>query len=85
MHSVNLRQVGGSVMLAVPPAVLEMLSLKVGVAVEMDVDRHRLIVQSAKKSQYTLEGLLALCDVKAEISPHDSEWLNDAPIGNEVI
>ena len=34
MHTTNLRKVGGSVMLAVPPAILDLLHLEVGATVE---------------------------------------------------
>jgi antitoxin component of MazEF toxin-antitoxin module len=31
MHTTNLRKVGGSIMLAIPPAVLEILNLQSGI------------------------------------------------------
>lgn len=37
MHTTNLRKVGGSVMLAVPPALLDLLNLGVGVKVGIGV------------------------------------------------
>lgn len=37
MYTTNLRKVGGSVMLAVPPAVLEQLHLQAGVKVGLAV------------------------------------------------
>ena len=33
MHTTNLRKVGGSIMLAVPPALLDLLNLRVGAKV----------------------------------------------------
>ena len=45
MHTTNLRKVGGSVMLAVPPAILEQLQLKVGATVGLAVDGERLVMQ----------------------------------------
>jgi antitoxin ChpS len=33
MYTTNLRKVGGSVMLAVPPAILDLLNLRVGATV----------------------------------------------------
>ena len=35
MYTANLRKVGGSVMLAVPPAILEMLRMESGSSVSM--------------------------------------------------
>ena len=46
MHTTNLRKVGGSVMLAVPPAVLDMLQLQAGATVALVVDGGRLIVEA---------------------------------------
>ncbi len=44
MHTTNLRKVGGSVMLAVPPAILDLLHLQVGATVSVDVDDGRLVI-----------------------------------------
>jgi len=55
MHTTSLRKVGGSVMMAVPPAVLDLLDLKVGTVVGMDVDGERLVIQSQKRPRYTLQ------------------------------
>lgn len=85
MYSVNLRKVGGSVMLTVPPAILEILSLKVGSAVAMTIEQHRLVVQAERKPRYELDDLLSMCDPNAEVSAQDNAWLNGIPIGSEVI
>ena len=45
MHTTKLRKVGGSVMLAVPPVLLNLLQLKVGATVAVDVEHGRLIVE----------------------------------------
>ena len=37
MHTTNLRKVGGSVMLTVPPAILDQLDLKAGATVGLAV------------------------------------------------
>ena len=44
MHTTNLRKVGGSVMLAVPPAILEMLHLQAGI-VGVSVNGGRLVIE----------------------------------------
>ena len=38
MHTTNLRKVGGSIMLAVPPAFLEQLHLQAGATVGLTID-----------------------------------------------
>lgn len=85
MHTTNLRKVGGSVMLAVPPAILDLLHLQVGATVGLAVDKGRLIVEPAQRPRYTLEELLARCDSTAEIGPEDQAWLDDKPVGNELL
>ena len=45
MHTTSLRKVGGSIMLAVPPAILDMLQMGAGTTVSVDVDHGRLVVE----------------------------------------
>ena len=45
MHTTNLRKVGGSVMLAVPRAILDLLHLEAGATVGLAVDGECLVVQ----------------------------------------
>lgn len=84
MHTTHLRKVGGSVMLAVPPAVLDLLNLEAGAMVGVAVDGGRLIIEP-RRSRYTLNELLAQCDATAAITPEDREWLADRPVGQELI
>ena len=44
MHTTNLRRVGGSVMLAVPPALLDVLNLSAGTTVGVSVEDGRLVI-----------------------------------------
>ena len=85
MHTTNLRKVGGSVMLAVPRAVLDVLHLGPGARVGIAVERERLVVMPRKRPQYTLDELLAQCHPKARRSKEDREWLNNRPVGGELI
>ena len=63
MHTSNLRKVGGSVMLAVPPALLDVLQLTAGAKVGMTVDNGRLIVEAVARPRYTMEELLAASEL----------------------
>jgi antitoxin ChpS len=85
MHTTSLRKVGGSVMLAVPPAILEILHLKAGAKVGLTVEQGRLLVEASRRPQYALENLLAQCDPAAEVSLEDHAWLDDKPTGNELL
>lgn len=85
MHTTNLRKVGGSVMLAVPPALLEILHLQPGAKVGMAVDGGRLVVEPQYRRRYTLDELLAQCDPKAPRTKEEREWLDSKPVGGELI
>jgi len=85
IHTANLRKVGGSIMLAVPPAVLELLRLRSGAKVDLAVESGRLIVEPQKRPRYTLKELLAQCDPKARVSKEEREWIDSEPAGGELI
>jgi antitoxin ChpS len=85
MYTTNLRKVGGSVMLAVPPALLDVLHLQAGAKVGLAVDNGRLVVEPATRPRYTLDELLAQCDPSAELTAQEREWLDAPAVGNEVI
>ena len=85
MHTTNLRRVGGSVMLAVPPALLDLLNLGVGAKVDIDVENGRLIVEPRKRPTYSLHELLAQCEEPDIPSTEDRAWLDAKPIGNELL
>jgi antitoxin ChpS len=72
-------------MLAVPPAILDLLNLHPGETVGLSVDHGRLVIEPAVKPHFTLDELLAQCDATAEISPEDRDWLDEKPHGSELI
>lgn len=85
MYITRLKKVGGSVMLAVPPAVLKTLALSTDSEVGMTIDNGCLIIEPQKKPHYSLEELLARCDPHGEMSDEDRE-LTDAPVvGKELL
>ena len=85
MHTTNLRKVGGSIMLAVPPAVLDMLHLQAGAKVEVAVDNGRLVIEPKRQKRYSLKELLAQCDAKAPLPAVDKDWASSSPMGREFI
>ncbi len=92
MHTTNLRKVGGSVMLAVPPALLDVLQLQPGAKVGIAVESGRLVVQPRKRPRYTLNELLAQCNPTRRTKQssrrrpkEDREWLYSKPVGRELI
>ncbi|MDD9989274.1 MAG: antitoxin [Spirochaetaceae bacterium] len=85
MHATNLRKVGGSVMLTVPPALLDVLELRAGARVDIGIEDGRLIVAPRTKPSYTLDELLAQCDETAPADHEDRAWLEDNSVGNELL
>ncbi|MCK6442996.1 AbrB/MazE/SpoVT family DNA-binding domain-containing protein [Elstera cyanobacteriorum] len=85
MLTTNLRKVGGSVMLTVPPALLEQLSLAAGSAVSLAVEDGRLIVDPAPPVRYTLEDLLAASDYAIPMSQEERAWLDAPTVGREIL
>ncbi len=85
MHTTNLRKVGGSIMLAVPPALLETLRLRPGARVDIAVENGRLVVEPKQRPRYTLDELLAQCNPKARRTREEREWLDSKPLGGELI
>lgn len=85
MYMTNLRKVGGSVMLAVPPALLDLLNLSAGTKVGLAVDGGRLVVEAQAAPRYSLAELLAQFDPTAELSEADRDWVTGAAIGNELL
>ena len=85
MHVTNLRKVGGSIMLAVPPALLEVLRLGPGTKVGIAIESGRLVIQPQKRPRYTLAELLAQCNPRVTGGKHEREWLRGKPVGRELI
>lgn len=84
MYMVKLRKVGGSVMLTVPPAILELLDMDSNTLASLHIDDGKLIVVPEKHKKYTLHSLLTECHPCAADSV-DSEWTSGYPQGQELI
>lgn len=85
MHTTRLKKVGGSVMLAIPPAILKTLGLSADSEVGMAIDNGCLIIEPQKRPRYSLEELLAQCDPSAEICEDEWEWINAPAVGKEIL
>jgi antitoxin ChpS len=85
VHRSKLRKVGGSVMLVVPPALLEILRLQPGASVGVTVERGRMVIDPRPRPRYTLDELLSQCNPKAARARKDREWVSGKPAGAELI
>ena len=84
-HRAKLRKVGGSVMLAIPPALLDELGIAADAAVGLSVESGRLIVEPKGRRRYSLDELLEQCDPGAPRPRADRDWIAGAPAGRELI
>jgi antitoxin ChpS len=84
-HTARLRKVGGSVMLAIPPALLDALDLKSDASVGMSVKAGKLLVEPKTRPRYTLDDLLAQCSADARASVEERAWVDAPAAGREVI
>lgn len=82
MIHTNLRKVGGSIMLAVPPTLLKKLGLDAGKAVSLDVQDGQLLVKPRQKPSYKLADLLAEHEV---LNLEQDAWNDMKPVGREEI
>jgi antitoxin ChpS len=84
MHTTKLLKVGDSVMLSIPPSILERLHLQVGTTISIDVERDTLVLKPQTRKQYTLDKLLEKSDYSQPLSQEEREWIDAPPIGREL-
>jgi antitoxin ChpS len=85
MYKTNLRKVGGSVMLAVPPALLQVLKLEAGSSVGMAVKDGQLVVEPQVKPRQTLADLLAASNFTDPPHDEESKWVHAPNVGGELL
>jgi len=85
MRTTNLRKVGGSVMLAIPPAFLEQLHLQANATVGVAVDNGQLVIEPVPRPRYTMAELLADSDYSEPQPPEEREWVDAPAVGGELI
>ena len=85
MHTTHLRKVGGSIMLAVPPALLDLLKLRAGARVDVGIADGRLIFEPGSRPRYSLDELLAQRGERTELPDEDRDWLESKPVGNDLL
>lgn len=84
MPVATLRTVGGSVMMAIPKAILETLGLSANAKVALTVAEGRLVVEPAPRTRYALADLIAQCDPDAPMMTEERGWQDIEPVGDEV-
>ncbi len=85
MYTTSLRKVGGSVMLTVPPAILDLLHLQAGATVGLAIDGGRLVIEPKSLPRYTLAELLAASDYSQLQPSEEREWVDAPAFGRESL
>jgi len=86
VYTSKLRKVGGSVMLAVPPAILDLLNLQAGATVGVAVADGRLVVDPKPRPRYTLAELLVETQASGAypLPAKEREWIDSPAVGDEA-
>ena len=81
---ITIKKWGNSAGIVIPGIVLNELDLKVGQSMEAEVKDNKLILKPLTRKRYTLEELLAQCDMDAQVVSEEEIWGKDSPVGNEA-
>ena len=85
MYTTHLRDVGGSVMLTIPPELLKVLHLDAGSSVSIAIENSRLIIQSKAPPRYTLDELIAQTDPASLAAAKADMFTMSGPVGKELL
>ena len=64
---------------------LDLLNLRVGAKVDIDVKDGRLVIEPNVRPRYSLDELLAQCDENDTLSSEDRAWIDAKPVGKELL
>jgi antitoxin ChpS len=81
----RLRKVGGSVMVAIPPAVLDELKLTPDARIELSVKVGQIIIDPKRRPRYTLDQLIKEGRKAKNLKFKDKAWLSMPRVGREII
>ena len=80
---ITIKKWGNSAGMVIPGVVMKALGLKPGQSMEARVTNNQLVLTPVTK-QYSLEELLAQCDMSAPEISEQEVWGNARPAGDEV-
>lgn len=88
MQHAIFRKVGGSVMIAIPPAYLEALNIQPGDTGAISIENGKFTAEPIKakakrRSKYSLKELLD--NTEYPLAPCDREWIDAPAVGKEIL
>ncbi|NQD76941.1 AbrB/MazE/SpoVT family DNA-binding domain-containing protein [Pseudomonas sp. CrR7] len=82
---IKIQQWGNSAAIRLPAAVLKQMRLGVGSTLNLDATGEALVLKPVRsKPKYTLEELMAQCDLNAPEPEDLADWNAMRPVGREV-
>jgi antitoxin ChpS len=72
-------------MLALPPAVLDLLALRAGSTGGVSVTDGRLVIEPRPGPRYSLDELLAASDYSGDQPSEEREWVDTPAQGAEIL
>ncbi len=85
MHTVNLEELDGGMIVRLPSDVVEQLHLVAGGQMTLEAEGGHLRLHRRRTSRYTLEELLSQCDFSLPISKEEQEWMDMPSVGREIV
>lgn len=84
---VVLKKAGGSLVMTVPAPARDALHLVVGMEMSVSVEGRRLVLEPMKpmRPKYTIDELIAKCDLSAPFPDEAREWIDAPPVGRELL
>ncbi len=73
MANAKLRRVGGSTVVAIPPALLKQLGLAADSRVSVIVEKDQLVIRPEARPRYSLALLMSQCDLTAPVRRSKTE------------
>jgi antitoxin ChpS len=81
----TIRKIGNSSGTILPAAILKQLKLAEGDDIDVSTSSGSIVLKPLReRHSYTLDELLAECDLSASIPQELKEWDQAKPVGNEV-
>ncbi|CAI3794519.1 Antitoxin ChpS [Pseudomonas sp. MM221] len=82
---IKIQQWGNSAAIRLPATVLKQMRLGVGSTLSLDTAGETMVLKPVRsKPKYTLEELMAQCDLSAPESEDMADWNAMRPVGREV-
>lgn len=82
---IKIQQWGNSAAIRLPAAILKQMRLKVGSTLSLDTVGESLVLKPVRaKPKYTLEELIAQCDLEAPEPKELADWNAMRPVGREA-